>query len=144
MMAVYGTVIARFMAIIYSLIHMAIRTITLLELFRAAAGLALFMAFGTAVSADTLREGLDAYRAGNYPQAFRLLKSSAAGGDPDAQNHLGLMLANGQGVVRDDASAAYWFRRAAEFGHGRAQRNLDFLVANGRARPPAADEPECR
>jgi TPR repeat protein len=111
---------------------------------RVLALLALCAALAAPASAETVNDGLEAYRAGRYPQAFTILKVHAAKGDADAQNQIGLMLANGQGVTRDDASAAYWFRRAADFGHAKAQRNLDFLIANGRAKAVVAEEPECR
>ena len=42
-----------------------------------------------------------------YCQAARL-------GDAEAQYHLGWMYANGRGVLRDDAAAAYFFHAAAE------------------------------
>lgn len=95
-------------------------------------------------SADNLHDGLEAYRTGQFAHAWRVLKPLALQGNSDAQNQIGLMYANGQGTTRDDSSAAYWFQRAAEFGHARAQRNLDFLIANGRAQAAAPEEPECR
>src|SRR5207249_3160915 len=38
-----------------------------------------------------------------------------------AQFNLGMMLAQGQGMPRDDAAALTWFRKAAEGGDGGAQ-----------------------
>jgi TPR repeat protein len=93
-----------------------------------------------------LDDGLSAYRRGDHARALALLRPLAQQGDPSAQNTLGLMYANGQGVKRDDPTAAAWLRRAAAGGHAAAQRNLDVLVANGRAKaaPHADVEPDCQ
>jgi TPR repeat protein len=45
------------------------------------------------------------------------------------------MYANGQGVRRDDAQAAEWYRRAAEQGDASAQNNLGVMLANGQGVP---------
>jgi TPR repeat protein len=42
-------------------------------------------------------------------------------GDAEAQNNLGMMYANGEGVTRDDKQAAFWFRKAAEQGYAKTQ-----------------------
>ena len=44
---------------------------------------------------------------------------------------LGVMYATGQGVERDDACAALWYRTAAEQGDPSAQNNLGAMYANG-------------
>ena len=41
------------------------------------------------------------------------------------------MYSNGQGVLRDDADAARWYRLAAEQGVASAQHNLGVSYANG-------------
>jgi len=45
-------------------------------------------------------------------------------GDAGAQNHLGYMYAQGQGVSRDYQKAVKRFRQAAEQGNAQAQHNL--------------------
>jgi uncharacterized protein len=45
------------------------------------------------------------------------------------------MYANGQGVRRDEAQAAAWYRRAAEQGDASAQNNLGVMLANGQGVP---------
>jgi TPR repeat protein len=53
-------------------------------------------------------------------------------GEPEAQNHLGLMFLNGMGVQKDDAEAAQWFQRAADQGVAFAQYQLGISYAQGR------------
>ena len=52
-------------------------------------------------------------------------------GNVIAQYNLGLMYFAGQGVARDHAQAAKWFRKAAEQGDGPAQYNLGLLYEEG-------------
>ena len=49
-----------------------------------------------------------------------------------AQNNLGLMFELGQGVTRDYAEAARWYRKAAEQGEALAQDNLGRMYEQGR------------
>ena len=48
-----------------------------------------------------------------------------------AQFNLGIMYANGEGVLKDDAEAVKWYRLAAEQGHANAQYNLGVMYDNG-------------
>lgn len=50
---------------------------------------------------------------------------------PSRQYNFGVMYANGQGVVKDEAEAVRWFRKAAEQGTAGAQHNLGFMYENG-------------
>ncbi|HDR2334007.1 TPA: SAM-dependent methyltransferase, partial [Enterobacter kobei] len=65
-------------------------------------------------------------------------RKAAEQGDAGAQCNLGLMYANGQGVVQDDQQAAAWFRKAAEQGYADAQCNLGVMYAEGRGVPQDA------
>ena len=56
-------------------------------------------------------------------------------GNAVAQFNLGVMYANGQGVPKDDAEAARWYRLAAEQGHDGAQVNLGIMYDNGEGVP---------
>ena len=49
-----------------------------------------------------------------------------------AQNNLGQMYDNGQGVRQDYQEALKWYRRAAEQGIASAQNNLGLMYENGR------------
>ena len=48
-----------------------------------------------------------------------------------AQNNLGSMYQNGQGVSQDYKEAAKWYRLSAEQGNAVAQYNLGLSYANG-------------
>lgn len=59
----------------------------------------------------------------------------ARGGDPKAQLEVAILYAKGDGVVQDYATAATWFRAAAEQGAPRAQYDLGVLYERGRGVP---------
>ena len=65
-------------------------------------------------------------------EEFPLLLASAEKGDARAQFNLGVMYANGRGVLRDDAEGVRWYRLAADQGNAFAQFNLGNRYANGR------------
>ena len=69
---------------------------------------------------------------GDYATALRLWRPLADQGHADAQNYLGLMYLDGEGVPEDYAAAVSWFRKAAEQGHAIAQTNLGDMYATGR------------
>ena len=73
-------------------------------------------------------EGLSAYNRGDYAAALREWRPLAERGDAWAQYGLGVMYDNGEGVPRDYAEAATWFRRAADQGHADAKAALQRLV----------------
>ncbi|HEX3862137.1 MAG TPA: tetratricopeptide repeat protein [Stellaceae bacterium] len=59
----------------------------------------------------------------------------AKAGDADAQVALAVLYAKGDGVARDYAAAARWFKAAAEQGVVRAQYDLGVLFERGRGVP---------
>jgi hypothetical protein len=63
------------------------------------------------------------------------VRTCAEQGDADAQNNLGLMYDNGEGVPEDDAEAVRWYRLAAEQGDAFAQDNLGSMYENGAGVP---------
>ena len=63
------------------------------------------------------------------------VRQAANQGDAAAQNSLGFMYANGEGVPKDDAEAVRWFRLAADQGLAEAQVVLGIMYANGRGVP---------
>jgi uncharacterized protein len=81
----------------------------------------------------------DMSRAGLEGPIFRALKwfrRAAAHGNPDAQNSLGQMYENGEGVQPDYVQAAHWYRKAAENvpdrgGAGQGRMNLGLLYMQG-------------
>jgi len=88
-----------------------------------------------ATSACVAQTGLDgakaAYDKRDFAAAFQLAGPLAEAGNAEAQNLLGLMYENGEGVKLNAETAAAWYRKAAEQGHGEAQLNLGALYENG-------------
>ena len=65
-------------------------------------------------------------------ESFVKLQNAAASGDAEAQFRLGLLYRNGDnGVTKDDAEAATWYRKAAEQGYAKAQLTLGYMLAEG-------------
>ena len=87
-----------------------------------------------AVSAD-FEKGLAAYRARDYATALREWTPLAEQGDARAQSILGLMYRYGDGVPRDDKTAAGWYRLAAEQGNASAQTKLGEMYRKGQGVP---------
>ena len=56
-------------------------------------------------------------------------------GAADAQNNLGVMYYNGEGVPLDHVEAVRWYRLAADQGFAAAQLNLGFMYDRGRGVP---------
>ena len=83
----------------------------------------LLLTVGTAW-ADTFDDGYVAYMRGDYAEAVKWYRLSAAQGDASAQFSLGAMYGNGQGVTQDYAEAMKWVRLAAAQGDAGAQYNL--------------------
>ncbi len=67
--------------------------------------------------------------------AANLYCKAAVAGDMQAQYHLGWMYTNGRGMERNDAHAAFLFRRAAAQGH-EPSRNLLATISPESTRPP--------
>ena len=67
-----------------------------------------------------------------FGEAAVWYEMAARQGLSEAQNNLGVMLKDGQGVKRDAAMAVYWFRRAAQQGNVLAQSNLGWMFHGGR------------
>ena len=75
-----------------------------------------------------------AYERRDYATAIRGFRVHADQGDASAQFNLGLMYANGRGVLKDEAEAGRWYRLAADQGDASAQLNLGGMYADGRGR----------
>lgn len=79
----------------------------------------------------TFQDASAVYNNGNYSKAFKLLQPIAEKGDPDAQNNLGAMYANGEGVTKDYQQAEKWYRLSANQGNSSAQNNLGWMYYKG-------------
>ena len=71
---------------------------------------------------------------------FEAALKAAEHGDASAQNNLGEMFRDGDGVLEDDAEAVRWFRKAAEQGDAAAQLNLGSMYVTGVGVPKDDDE----
>lgn len=67
-------------------------------------------------------------------------QQAAKQGNVVAQNTLGFLYLNGQGVPRDDVVAAKWFKLAADNGYATAQYNLAVMYKLGQG--VAQSQPE--
>ena len=80
-------------------------------------------------------QGLAAYDAGKYEEAFELFKS-IDDEDVAAMRNEGLMLRKGLGVAKDPQAAEDALQRAAESGLPTAQYDLAEMLLNGEAGEP--------
>ena len=71
-----------------------------------------FVCLPTPAWAD-FETGMDAYQRGNYATALGEWRPLAEQGDAQAQLHLGLLYATGDGVPQDYAKARQWYEKAA-------------------------------
>lgn len=60
----------------------------------------------------------------NFSNAVKYFRQAAEAGWPAAQNALGAMLMQGEGVPRNRVEAYKWFSIASQAGHSKAQANL--------------------
>jgi TPR repeat protein len=82
------------------------------------------IALAPPVLGQSLDEGVDAYRNGDYATTLENFEPLAEQGDASAQYNLGVMYANGEGVPQNASTSAEWYRKAAEQGHADAQFKL--------------------
>ena len=66
---------------------------------------------------SSLKDGLEAYRLGQFRRAHILLEPLAEGGETQAQFTLAMMYSSGNGVELDEVQAIHWFELAATQGH---------------------------
>ena len=123
--------------------HFLVRAVLLALI--AAASLSAWAQNSPADSARTvdLRQQAIAYENGegvprNLELAISLYCKAALLGDAQAHYNLGWIYANGRGVPRDDATAAYFFQAAAAQGLEAAQRMLKIVGG------ATTEVPECR
>ena len=93
-----------------------------------------------------LRRGIEAYYAGSYDKARRLLSTLAESGHARAQFRLGMMYYLGRGVVENRAIAEDWVkkalpevRRLAQQGAAWAQADLGSLYEDGLVLEPNSE-----
>lgn len=82
--------------------------------------------------AQTFVAGMQAYKAGDYQTAFRVMKYQAEQGHERAQYNLGSMYESGQGTERNYNEAFKWYQKSAEQGNIKSQNNLALMYMTGR------------
>ncbi len=92
------------------------------------------------VQAATSDDGVEALHRGDFATAYRIFKPLAEAGDRAAQNNLGILYRNGQGVPQNYAEALKWFRRSADQGSAWAQYNLGMAYQLGLGVPEDPQE----
>jgi TPR repeat protein len=96
--------------------------------------LALFLSLAllpaTAV-AGPFEDGQAAYGRKDYAAALKLWLPLAEHGDATAQNAVGVLYSQGEGVKQDYIQAAKWFRKAAAKGNADAQDSLGWQYTTG-------------
>jgi TPR repeat protein len=81
--------------------------------------------------AGPLEDGMAAFVEKDYLTALKLWRPLAEQGNATAQYEVGILYAEGKGVVASDLIAAAWFQRAADQGVAAAQYNLGVSYAEG-------------
>jgi TPR repeat protein len=84
---------------------------------------AILLLCSSVARADDFDDATDAYEKGNYDQAIELFRLLAEQGNAGAQNNLGVMYRNGEGVTQDYVRARMWFNLAARKGDEDAKEN---------------------
>ena len=108
--------------------------------FRTAHSLALPLLAASMLAAPAhadVKDGVDAWQAGNYPAAVAEWRPLAIAGDADAQFNLGQAYKLGRGVPADLVQAEAWYRRAAKQGHLQAEDNLGLILFTANRRQEA-------
>ncbi len=108
--------------------------------FRTALSLALPLLAASMLAAPAyadVKDGVDAWQAGNYAAAVAEWRPLALAGDADAQFNLGQAYKLGRGVPADLVQAEAWYRRAAKQGHLQAEDNLGLVLFTANRRQEA-------
>ena len=83
------------------------------------------------VIASDVSDAIDAMRAGNFAEAYCVLKPHAEAGDPEAQYNIGWMYLNGYGLAMNDRLALDWWQRASDQGYTDASFSIAMLYSLG-------------
>lgn len=80
---------------------------------------------------EPMENARNAYYEGDFLLALSIWRPIAEQGDSRAQNNLGIMYRNGEGVVQDFDASRRWLLLAAEQGYARAQFSLGMMYDFG-------------
>ena len=84
--------------------------------------------------ASDVSDAINAMRAGNFAEAYCVLKPYAEAGDAEAQYNIGWMYLNGYGLMMNDGLALEWWQRASEQGYTDASFSIAMLYSLGEGR----------
>lgn len=87
------------------------------------------------VLASQMDEALQAFQAGDLPNAIELWSEEATGGDREAQYILGTLYLEGTGVSQSYSETIKWFQASAEQGYALSQNALASMYFFGRGVP---------
>lgn len=80
---------------------------------------------------DAMENARNAYFEGDFLSALSTWREMAERGDARAQNNLGILFRNGEGLVQDFDQARAWLLRSAAQGHAQAQYSLGIMYDFG-------------
>ncbi len=83
------------------------------------------------LEASDVSDAINAMRAGNFAEAYCVLKPYAESGDAEAQYNIGWMYLNGYGLMMNDSKALEWWRRASDQGYTDASFSIAMLYSLG-------------
>jgi TPR repeat protein len=83
------------------------------------------------LKASDVSEAINAMRAGNFAEAYCVLKPHAESGDAEAQYNIGWMYLNGYGLMMNDSLALEWWQRASDQGYIDATFSIAMLYSLG-------------
>ena len=83
------------------------------------------------LEANDVSDAINAMRAGNFAEAYCVLKPYAESGDAEAQYNIGWMYLNGYGLMMNDSKALEWWKRASDQGYTDASFSIAMLYSLG-------------
>lgn len=88
------------------------------------------------VAANDLDDAVEAMRAGDFAEAYCVMRPLAESGDADAQYNIGWMYLNGYGLRVNDELALKWWKKASAQGHTDASFSIGMLYNLGDGNVP--------
>jgi uncharacterized protein len=79
-----------------------------------------------------LRQGLEAFKGGDYAEAMKAWRTAAQAGSPPAMVLIGNLYYSGRGAPKDYSEALQWFRQAADKGNAKGESMMGELYYYGR------------
>lgn len=98
--------------------------------------LAASLFISTQVAANALDDAVHAMRAGDFAEAYCIMRPLADKGDADAQYNIGWMYLNGYGLRVNDSLALEWWKKAERQGHPDASFSIGMLYSLGEGEVP--------